>query len=741
MAETAVAIMSRLPVGLPDAPSAEPLSTTQWHTLMAIMDTFIPSCQVNGRTDRDAIILDSAEYDAMTKRLRRNITLDLSDTTNLDAFFTEKPSDIPLFRDILVRLVAGFPDDRLSSLRSVLSLLDKWAATLPFTGGLTPFSRLSIEDRTRVLNSWRTSSIATFRVLFKQLSTIAKHVYLRSSGLFDQLTGFSSAPSDWHAIESHPFEFIDLGRANAPVQLETDVVIVGSGCGAGVVAKTIAAAGHRIIVVDKGYHFKTPELPLDDSEAFFHLFEQGGLISSEDGSITVTAGSCFGGGGTINWSACLQTQSTVRDEWADERGLTFFKSSEFQTHLDSVCQRMGVSDEFIRHNHGNLTLLEGARRLGYNAHAVPQNTGGCEHHDGHCSMGCWRGEKKGPVNGWFPDAAECGAKFMEGFKVERVVFQKQHGKQVACGVVGVWAPRNNKNISPIAVTIRAKRVIISAGSLWSPVILTKSKIKNKHIGRNLHLHPTTFVAGVFKEETRPWEGGILTSVVTSLDNVDGKGHGSKLERVSMIPSMSLPWLNWTSGRDYKTLLAKYSHIEVLIAITRDRESGQIVLDSTQDRPRVAYTPSKFDTGNNLMGMLALAKILYIQGAQEIHPALPGVEPFIRPVDEPQASEGITNKEFQAWLKKMEMHGNKTPDTPYASAHQMSSCRMSTSASEGVVDEFGKVWGCEGLYVADASILPSATGVNPMVTIMAVCERIGLVIAKNMAVEKQEMARI
>ncbi|KAF4463026.1 Long-chain-alcohol oxidase FAO2 [Fusarium albosuccineum] len=684
MAETAVAIMSRLPVGLPDAPSVDPLTTTQWHTLMAIMDTFISSCQVNGRTDRDAIILDSAEYDAMTKRLRRNITLDLSDTTNLDAFLTEKPSDIPLFRDILVRLVAGFPDDRLSTLRSVLSLLDKWAATLPFTGGLTPFSRLSIEDRTRVLNSWRTSSIATFRVLFKQLSTIAKHVYLRSSRLFDQLTGFPSAPSDWHAVESHPFEFIDLGTASAPVQLETDVVVVGSGCGAGVVARTIAAAGHRIIVVDKGYHFKTPELPLDDSEAFFHLFEQGGLISSEDGSITVTAGSCFGGGGTINWSASLQTQSTVRNEWADERGLTFFKSSEFQTHLDSVCKRMGVSDEFIRHNHGNLALLEGARRLGYNAHAVPQNTGGCEHQEGHCSMGCWRGEKKGPVNGWFPDAAKCGAKFMEGFKVERVLFKKQHGKQVACGVVGAWTPRNNKNTSPITVTIKAKRIIISAGSLWSPVILTKSKIK---------------------------------------------------------PSMSLPWLNWTSGSDYKTLLVKYSHIEVLIAITRDRESGRIVLDSTQDRPRVAYTPSKFDTGNNLMGMLALAKILYIQGAQEIHPALPGLEPFIRPVDESQDSEGITNKEFQAWLKKMEMHGNKTPDTPYASAHQMSSCQMGTSASEGVVDEFGKVWGYEGLYVADASILPSATGVNPMITIMAVCERIGLAIAKDMAVEKQEMARI
>lgn len=33
--------------------------------------------------------------------------------------------------------------------------------------------------------------------------------------------------------------------------------------------------------------------------------------------------------------------------------------------------------------------------------------------------------------------------------------------------------------------------------------------QNKHIGRNLHLHPTTFVGGVFEQETVPWEGEFL----------------------------------------------------------------------------------------------------------------------------------------------------------------------------------------------------------------------------------------
>lgn len=345
-----------------------------------------------------------------------------------------------------------------------------------------------------MLNSWQTSSLATFRVLFKQLSIIGKHVYLRSSTLFNEVVGFPSTPTGWHPVESYPFEFMQFNDAEAHVQLETDVVIVGSGCGAGVVARTMAMAGHRVLVVDKGQHFETSSLPLDQSAGYFHLFEGGGLVSSEDGSISTLAGACFGGGGTVNWSACLQPQNIVRDEWADQRGLSFFKSAKFQEHLDSVCERMGVSNEPINHNHGNNVLLEGGRRLGYSAKQVPQNTGHGEHLDGYCSMGCWKGQKQGPVNGWLPDAARCGAKFISGFYVNRVLFKKRGGKNVATGVTGTWRPKDGSDASARTVTINAKRVVISAGSLCSPIVLKNSGLKvrvevcNTSTGSRLLMH-------------------------------------------------------------------------------------------------------------------------------------------------------------------------------------------------------------------------------------------------------------
>lgn len=53
--------------------------------------------------------------------------------------------------------------------------------------------------------------------------------------------------------------------------------------------------------------------------------------------------------------------------------------------------------------------------------------------------------------------------------------------------------------------------------------------------------------------------------------------------------------------------------------------------------------------------------------------------------------------------------------PY-SAHQMGSCQMSAKATQGVVDPRGRVWGTEGLWIADASIFPTASAVNPMITV-------------------------
>jgi len=68
----------------------------------------------------------------------------------------------------------------------------------------------------------------------------------------------------------------------------------------------------------------------------------------------------------------------------------------------------------------------------------------------------------------------------------------------------------------------------------------------------------------------------------------------------------------------------------------------------------------------------------------------------------------------------------------AVSHPLGGCRMARSAVEGVVDEFGHVFDktktgarpfYEGLYIADASIMPTALGVNPSLTISTLSLRV------------------
>jgi len=343
-----------------------------------------------------------------------------------------------------------------------------------------------VHVREAILQSWRNSRLGTRRLLFKSFTQLAQSTWLTSSPLFGRVSGYPDVPRDRKTGDSFDFNFIQLEANPAePAVIETDVVIVGSGCGGGVCAKVLAEAGHRVLVVDKGHYFPPSQLPMTQREGCHHMFENGGVVRSVDSSVNVVAGSCWGGGGTVNWSVALQTQGYVRREWADEHGLPFFATAEFQACLDRVCGFMGAGVDAMAQSHRGQALLDGARLMGWEARPAPQNTAGDPHACGHCHLGCSSAAKQGPAVSWLPAAAKAGAKFMEGFLVDKVTFEEGSGGKKATGVVGRWTSRDSDGalVGPLEqrtsrkVIIKAKKVIISAGTLWSPLILKKSGVK------------------------------------------------------------------------------------------------------------------------------------------------------------------------------------------------------------------------------------------------------------------------
>ena len=605
----------------------------------------------------------------------------------------------------------------------LLTLDSTRAGCLLMTGSTTPFHQQPVHVREQIIQGWSNSYLPPLRTVAKAFTFVFKSFWVKTSPSLRQVLDYPLAPAHGTPGKGYDYEFIQFKAGDEPETIETDVVILGSGCGGGVSAKNLTEAGLKVIVAEKGFYWAPKYLPLPEADAGIQLFENGGVEASDDSSISVVSANVWGGGGTVNWSASFQTQQYVRQEWADG-GLPFFTSSQFQKSLDRVCDRMGVSTDHIHHNKNNSVLIHGAKKLGYNARDVPQNTGGKQHYCGHCMLGCGSAEKQGPVVSFLPDAARAGAQFIEGFKAEKVLFDTVNSKKVAIGVQGLWHSRDSeggvtsKGSITRTVIIKAKRVVVSCGSLQSPLLLLRSDLTNPQIGRNLHLHPATHMFAVFDERMNPWEGGILTTVIDDLEDLDGHGHGAKIEASTMNPGNSLTLIPWTSGLDFKNYASNFKNMACGFSLCRDRDTGRVWADS-EGRCRIAYTPSPFDRRSNLEGLLALAKIFYVAGAKEIISSVGGLPSFIRQENDSTSSDGpsINDPEFQDWLAQMRKKGMPSPAATFATAHQMGSCRMGSSERTSVVDPTGAVWGVENLYIADASVFPSASGVNPMVSNM------------------------
>ena len=120
------------------------------------------------------------------------------------------------------------------------------------------------------------------------------------------------------------------------LELEADVVVVGSGAGGGVIAGTLAQAGSKVVVLEAGGYFDESDFNQLELWAYQNLYYRGGPVPTIDGNISMQAGGNLGGGTTINWTNCLRTTPWVREQWANEHGLEGVDGPEYDRHLDTV---------------------------------------------------------------------------------------------------------------------------------------------------------------------------------------------------------------------------------------------------------------------------------------------------------------------------------------------------------------------------------------------------------------------
>lgn len=485
--------------------------------------------------------------------------------------------------------------------------------------------------------------------------------------------------------------------------LSADVCVVGSGAGGGVMAARLAQAGRSVLVLEMGGYrnesdFKQLELP-----GMQELYYGGGLAASEDGSISILAGSTLGGGTVVNYMNCIRTPDWIRREWA-EHGLEGVDHPDYERRIDAVAERIGANTEATKHNGTHRKLMQGLDELGLQHRPIVRNASLDDDpaYCGYCPVGCQQGCKRSALKTWLEDASDAGARCVVGCRAERVLADEGRA-------TGVEALVTRVDGSVTRLRVDAPTVVVACGAIESPGLLLRSGIGGPAVGKNLRLHPAYVVLGIYDEPIEGWSGQIQSLVSDDFRELED-GHGFLIEGTGVFPGLFSGALPWDGGAAHKDLMQTLRWQAPFITVARDHGAGEVVIDAL-GRAVVRWgLHDEVDRRLTVRAHLELARLHRAAGAQEII------------TTHARSTRWRHGEDFDAYLEELRAASYAPGDVTCFTAHQMGSCRMGSDPATSVADGRGELHDTEGVWIGDASAFPTAPGVNPMVSIMALAHR-------------------
>lgn len=603
--------------------------------------------------------------------------------------------------------IARLAPAQQAELRQLLALLDVGLVGLVLARTFRGAMRMTVAERERLLRALANSPVPQLRSGFQALKRLTNFLsYSVTDGLGDNVT--------WAPIGYRPSPLPVPGPAAlrvrpifSPTTLDCDVCIVGSGAGGGVVAADLAARGMRVIVLEAGPGDQAADFGQRELESTQRLFLDSGLTATRDLGLSILAGACLGGGTAVNWQTSLRTPDAIRDEWSEKSGCGVFADERFTRATDFVWARSGVSTDESVVNENNAPLRRGCDALGYEWSLIARNSRGCDATQcGYCTLGCRVGGKQATTVTFLADAQRTGdTTIIADCAARRVTMA--NGR-----VTGVAALFGRASGRQTEVIVRAPIVVVAAGGIQSPALLLRSGLTLPELGRNLYLHPTSAVAGVYAERVEAWSGPPQTIVSNHFSAISGN-YGFRLEAAPTHPGLLALAIPWTGAREHRRLMQRCAHASAIIALTRDASGGRVRV--RRDGTAVTdYRPGRAEQSLIAQGIVAAARVHLAAGAEEVL-TLHTNGPSLR------QTKATTSSDIEAFcqrLRREPLAGNRSL---LFSAHQMGTCRIGRDARTAVCDENGQVFGVRGLFVADASAFPASSGVNPMITVMALAK--------------------
>lgn len=487
-------------------------------------------------------------------------------------------------------------------------------------------------------------------------------------------------------------------KVEGDVPEHCDVCVIGSGAAGAVLAKKLCDSGKSVVLLERGGYFEGEDMNQRDEDMIPLLWKNCAANFTSDLRIAISQGSCLGGSTVINDAVCFPLPDIVRRQWRDMGvGISDDEWNEAFIEVSAEIHIAGVREDELSRN--SLMFRKGCELMGYSNHRLnSRNCFNCMQ-CGLCHLGCHYETKQDMRVTYIHRALNnpgSNIKIYCNCSAERIT----HSGDIVNGVEGSFVDSSGNVLHKIRVS--ARLVVIAAGSIASTELLLKSHIAVGKAGKGLALHPVPFVLGDFPFEIRGIQGIPMAYTLHDFGVTNGVEDGGFLVEGIYLPPLQLSLLLPIAGGQHEKLMMRYNHYAMAGVLVRDGSNGEITL-TDRGLPRVDYSLKSKEIDSIARGVEVISRMWFRLGASKVvtpHLAMPIL---IGPDQIPELISTIKNDPKGMLL---------------GSAHPQGGNRMGNDPEVCVVDSNCRVYGFRNLFVCDASVFPTAIGVNPQLTVMA-----------------------
>jgi choline dehydrogenase-like flavoprotein len=217
------------------------------------------------------------------------------------------------------------------------------------------------------------------------------------------------------------------------------------------------------------------------------------------------------------------------------------------------------------------------------------------------------------------------------------------------------------------------------------------------------------VAGYYEEGQRGWWGPPQAGLTDRFADIED-GHGFLIESGPVNPGIGAASTPWETGRQHKEFMSEARFAAAFVFLIRDRGHGRVTIDRDGNAVHEYPLTDPLDVRIFRRGLTELARLHEAAGARRII------------TYQRRLTQWDRGEDLDAFIERLDA----CPLSPYEhaifSAHQMGSCRMGKDRASSVAGPWGELHDTPGVWIGDASAFPSASGVNPMVSVMALAHR-------------------